>query len=79
MNNENNELTFKVVSDGILIPPPQPPPPVEHNLTFWTEEKQIGKLWVNKDSKLEFEGDAEESAKVFIKWLKELWAKEIKC
>ena len=42
------------------------------NLIFWADNKEVGKLtW--DDGELKFEGDAHESAKLFIEHLKELW------
>ncbi len=62
-----SELYFSSAED-LTITLPEP----ERNLCFMGEDgKEIGKLyWENE---LKFEGNAEESAKVFIKWLKELW------
>ena len=53
-------------------------PYTPRTLSFMGEgNKEIGRLyWENE---LKFEGNAEESALVFIKWLKELWnIKEVK-
>ena len=47
-------------------------PKAMRSLSFSGENNtEIGRLYW--DNELKFEGNAEESAKVFIKWLKELW------
>lgn len=46
--------------------------PTPLSLSFIGENNtEIGKLYWNNG--LKFKGNAEESAKVFIKWLRELW------
>ena len=46
--------------------------PLPQDISFWNKEKEIGRLSF-RDGKLEFTGNAKESAMVFIRWLKELW------
>jgi len=64
---EEDELYFSS-AEGLLITQPKE----IRELSFIGENGDIiGKFyWENE---LRFEGNAEESAKVFIKWLKELW------
>ena len=42
-------------------------------MSFHGEDNEIIGAFYWNDGELEFEGDAKESAKVFIEWLKETW------
>ena len=44
------------------------------DITFRDHEKQVGKL-IMEAGTMRFEGDVEESAKVFFDWLIKLWEK----
>jgi hypothetical protein len=41
----------------------------DYNMTFWNEEKQIGEIEWN-DGVMKFNGNLDESAKVFFEFLK---------
>ena len=63
----NDDFVFSGEEPLILEQPPQ-----NCELRFYNNENEkVGRLYW--DDKLKFEGNAEESAKIFIKWLKELW------
>ncbi len=64
----NDELPY-VNSDLVIKPTSQ-----LCDLRFFNNDnKEVGRFsW---DNGIKFEGDAEESAKIFIKWLKLLWGK----
>ena len=64
---EKEKLYFSSTDDFTIAQPKQ----IRELSIMGGNGKVIGKLfWENE---LKFEGNAEESAKVFIKWLKELW------
>jgi hypothetical protein len=50
--------------------------PQEINLTFnGSNNKYLGKFFINKDGIFDFEGDCTESAKVFVRELKRMFNK----
>jgi hypothetical protein len=70
MNEENNELQTK----GILLGNSKVR---NYNITFHQDDKEIGKLDFN-GPEMKFEGDMEESAKVFFDFMAQMWPERVK-
>lgn len=65
--------------DSEIVGVVQEAPPMEPGITFNTSgdaPKEYGRIYI-KDDKLFFEGSMDESAQIFVDYLKKTWDKEI--